>query len=196
MVGPEARLVMSRAISLLWAGMSLGSLMLASQQSGVWLDVPFVRQEKNGCGAASLAMVMQYWQRQQGQGTDLSDFGVEQIQRALYSDAAKGINASDMGRYLRQHGFRTFVFAGGWRDLRGHLERGRPLIVALAPARAERHYVVVVGVDWQQNVVLKNDPAERKLLKQDRSEFEKQWKAAGNWTLLAVPRREGRGSLP
>ena len=34
--------------------------------SGVWLDVPFVKQEKNGCGAASIAMVMQFWQRQQG----------------------------------------------------------------------------------------------------------------------------------
>jgi len=26
----------------------------------VWLDVPFVKQEKDGCGAASIAMVMQY----------------------------------------------------------------------------------------------------------------------------------------
>ena len=35
--------------------------------AGVWLDVPFVKQEKDGCGAASIAMVMQYWQAQQGQ---------------------------------------------------------------------------------------------------------------------------------
>jgi hypothetical protein len=33
-----------------------------------------------------------------------------------------------------------------------------------------------------------NDPAQRKLLKQERSKFEKQWSAAGKWTLLAVPR--------
>jgi hypothetical protein len=46
---------------------------------------------------------------------------------------------------------------------------------------------VVAGLDWTHEVVLKNDPAKRKLLKQDRSSLEKQWKAAGNWTLLTVP---------
>jgi len=38
----------------------------AAVSAGLWLDVPFVKQEKNGCGSASIAMVMQYWQKQQG----------------------------------------------------------------------------------------------------------------------------------
>ena len=50
---------------------------------GVWLDVPFVRQEKDGCGAASIAMVMQYWQRQRAVAGASSD--AAQIQHALYS---------------------------------------------------------------------------------------------------------------
>jgi hypothetical protein len=50
--------------------------------------------------------------------------------------------------------------------------------------------VVVTGLDRQQELVLKHDPAERKLLKQHRSDFEKEWKATGNWTLLAVPEPE------
>src|SRR5437773_1517581 len=58
------------------------------------------------------------------------------------------------------------------------------------------HYVVVRGLDWQQDVVLKNDPAERKLLKQGRTDFEKEWKAAGYWTLLAVPRQGDPVSAP
>src|SRR6185437_7320853 len=33
-----------------------------AQSSGVWLDVPFVHQEKDGCGAAVIAMLMEYWQ--------------------------------------------------------------------------------------------------------------------------------------
>ena len=37
-----------------------------------------------------------------------------------------------------------------------------------------------------------NDPAQRKLLKQDRSEFEQEWSAAGKWTLLALPQPEAR----
>jgi hypothetical protein len=35
-------------------------------ESSVWLDIPFVKQQKNGCGAASIAMVMGYWQGQPG----------------------------------------------------------------------------------------------------------------------------------
>jgi ABC-type bacteriocin/lantibiotic exporter with double-glycine peptidase domain len=158
---------------------------LGFAQAGVWLDVPFVKQDKNACGAASIAMVMQYWQRQQRQAaTPVSD--AEQIQRALYSRNAHGIFASDLQKYFAAHGYRAFAFHGAWDDLQQHLAKGRPLIVALKPGRGDPlHYVVVTGLDPQQ--VLTNDPAQRKLLKQDRSEFEKQWRGTGNWTLLAVP---------
>jgi len=183
---------MLRSIAQLVVGLSLGVIVLTAQLPGVWLEVPFVRQEKSGCGAASIAMVMQYWQRQQGK---LPNADPEQIQRALYSRRAHGIYASDMESYLQQHGFRTFAFVGDWKDLKEHLEKGRPLIVALNLGHSDLHYVVVAGLDWQQDVVLKNDPAERKLLKQGHSDFEKEWKAAGNWTLLAVPQQGDRGSL-
>lgn len=163
----------------------LGGMLFAAGDPGVWLDVPFVKQEKNGCGAASIAMVMEYWHRQQG---NVPSEDAEQIEQALYSPRARGIYASAMERYFEQHGFRVFAFRGEWKDLREHLEKGRPLIVALNTGRHDLHYVVVTGLDWQQGVVLKNDPAERKLLKQDRANFEKEWKAAGSWTLLAVPR--------
>jgi len=64
---------------------------------------------------------------------------------------------------------------------------GRPLIVALKRGQGNLHYLVVTGLDWQQDLVLKHDPAVRKLLKQHRADFEREWNAAGNWTLLAVP---------
>ena len=160
----------------------------AAQNSGVWLDVPFVRQEKNGCGAASIAMVMQYWQQQPGRA-EIAGSGMGTIQQAIYSRGARGTYASDMERYFQGHGFRTFTFPGRWDDLKQHLEKGRPLIVALKslPTEDTLHYVVVTGIDWQQNVVLVNDAAQRKLLKEDRNSFEKQWSAVGNWTLLALP---------
>jgi hypothetical protein len=44
--------------------------MPAAEDSGVWLDVPFVRREKDGCGAASVAMVMQYWFKRQDHACD------------------------------------------------------------------------------------------------------------------------------
>jgi predicted double-glycine peptidase len=171
---------------LLWC---LCNVAAVADPSGLWLDVPFVKQEKDGCGAASIAMVMQYWMLQQGR-TAAPNSDAIQIQRALYSEPAHGIYASDLERYLRQQGFRAFAFRdGSWTDLKQQLEKGRPLIVALKPASGNiaLHYVVVAGLDWEQGLVLVNDPAQRKLLKRDRSSFEREWSATGKWTLLALP---------
>ena len=176
------------------AALCVCALVCAAGQSGVWLDVPFIKQEKNGCGAASIAMVMQFWQRQQG--TPLNpDSDAPQIQRVLYSRPAHGIYASDLKDYFQQHGYQAFAFEGGQPDLEQHLAKGRPLVVALKPSGgAPLHYVVVVGLDPQNHLVLLNDPAERKLLKQEFASFQKQWKGAGNWTLLAVPGSESAAS--
>jgi ABC-type bacteriocin/lantibiotic exporter with double-glycine peptidase domain len=166
----------------------LCNLVVAAEPSGLWLDVPFVKQGKNGCGAASIAMVMQYWMLQQARPQPPSADAI-QIQRALHSGHAQGIYASDLERYLQQQGFRTFPFRGEWTDLKQQLEKGRPLIVALKPdlGNIPLHYVVVAGLDWEQGLVMVNDPAQRKLHKQDRSSFEREWSAAGKWTLLALP---------
>ena len=172
-----------RNLAVFW----LSGALWASAGSNVWLDVPFVKQEKNGCGAASVAMIMQYWQRQRGLSR-ATEVDPDQIQRALYSKEARGIYASDLEQYLSAHGFRTFAFRGEWSDLESNLAKGRPLLLALKPGHGgPLHYVVITGLEAGQQVVLVNDPARRKLLKQDRSDFEQQWQAAGNWTLLAVP---------
>jgi hypothetical protein len=100
---------------------------------GAWLDVPFVKQEKNGCGSASIAMVMQYWEKQQGRSSSDSSEATR-IQRALYEPGADGIFASAMERYFHEHEFRTFSFRGDWEVLGQHLQKGRPLIAALKPS--------------------------------------------------------------
>jgi uncharacterized protein YvpB len=53
------------------------------------------------------------------------------------------------------------------------------------------HYVVVAGMDSQNEIIMVNDPAERKLRKLDRATFEKQWGGARRWTLLALPQPSG-----
>lgn len=154
---------------------------------GVWIDVPFIQQQRDGCGAAVIAMVMQYWQQHEGQPVSPAADSAH-IFAALDRKAAHGIYAADMLRYFRQNGYRAFAFAGEWADLEHHLAQGRPLIAALKPgAGLPLHYVVVAGVDPERHIVLVNDPAQRKLLKQDATRFEEDWKAAGHWTLLAVP---------
>jgi hypothetical protein len=131
-------------------------------------------------------MVMQYWDRQQGQNLAGSD--VSQIQRALYSPREHGIPAAAMGPYLQAHGFQAFAFAGTWSDLEAQIAKGRPLIVALRPeGQTQLHYVVIDGVDSARGLVTMNDPADRKLLNEERARFEKEWAVTHNWTLLAVP---------
>jgi uncharacterized protein YvpB len=161
---------------------------LAADAVNIWLDVPFVKQQKDGCGAASISMVMQYWQQHQGLPASPSA-AYERIQGKLYSPHAHGIYASAMQSYFRENGYRVFAFAGKWTDIERELQNGRPLIAALKPVAGskELHYVVVVGLDQPDRLVLINDPDQRKLLKEDQSTFAHDWKATGNWTLLAVP---------
>jgi predicted double-glycine peptidase len=160
----------------------------AAAQPSHWLDVPFVSQPENGCGAAVISMTLQYWN---GQGASVREasFDVANIQSQLYSPSDRGIKASDMTRYFTSLGFRAFAFRGEESDLATHIGKGRPLIVALSEAKNSGvlHYVVVVGTDLSESVVLVNDPARRKLLKMDLKEFQKAWTSAANWTLLVVP---------
>jgi ABC-type bacteriocin/lantibiotic exporter with double-glycine peptidase domain len=179
---------LARAL-LIWV--CCGQLWAAAASPAIWLDVPFVKQEKNGCGAASIAMVMQYWRRKQGAPLPETANPIR-IQQALYAAEAHGIYASGVERYFEQNEFQTFAFAGAWADLQEHLQQGRPLMVAIKPGAGALHYVVVAGLDSDQGLVLVNDPAQRKLLKEDRSSFEREWSAAGNWTLLALPRADPR----
>jgi len=161
--------------------------MLAHGQAAIWIDVPFVSQPREGCGAASLSMLMQYWAGKLGLSPS-EDSDVARIQRMLYSKTDHGIAAEQMTAYLRQHGFQAFAFPGKWSDLETQIAKGRPLIVALRPeGQSELHYVVIDGVDTGRALVTMNDPAVRKLLNEERSRFEKEWSATHNWTLLAVP---------
>ncbi len=174
-------------VRLLSAAALLAASSWACAQSAQWIDVPFVPQPKDGCGAASLAMVMQYWAAHQGPAA--SDAAqVKIIQDALYSRHEHGIPASSMSAYLQQHGYRAFAVNGTWKDLEQQIAQGRPLIVALRPdGQKELHYVVIDGIDSSHGLVIMNDPAQRKLLQQERAEFERQWSATQHWLLLAVP---------
>ena len=157
-------------------------------KAGIWLDVPFIKQTVEGCGSASIAMLLQYWS---AHGTQISPQreDADAIQKELYSRKGHGIYASDLERYLRESGFRVFALRGEWSDLRDHLSKGRPLILSIEPggSHAPLHYVVATGMDWQREAVFVNDPARGKLLRIERAEFEKEWQATKNYLLLAVP---------
>jgi uncharacterized protein YvpB len=179
------------AASLLLSLLAVTFRLAAAETAGVWLDVPFIKQTAEGCGSASIAMLLQYWNAH-GTSVAAGRDDADAIQKQLYSRKGRGIFASDMERYLKESGFRVFALRGEWSDLRDHLTQGRPLIISMEPGsvRAPLHYVVVTGMDWQREAVFVNDPARGKLLRIERREFQREWLAARNWMLLAVPAPE------
>lgn len=163
------------------------SVFAAETPTALWIDVPFAPEPREGCGAASLAMLMQYWAGKQGQPTG-EDSRVDTIQHALYSPKEHGISAARMQEYLQQHGYRVFTLSAEWNDLEVNLRKGRPLIVAVRPdGQRELHYVVLDGIDTEHALITMNDPGIRKFVTEERAQFEKEWSATHNWMLLAVP---------
>jgi ABC-type bacteriocin/lantibiotic exporter with double-glycine peptidase domain len=156
---------------------------------GIWIDVPFIAQTRDGCGSASISMIIRYWGKKDGH-TPASEADPEKIQAALFSPADGGIPASMMRKYFEEYGYRAFAFQGEWGDLKQQIEQGRPLIVSLRASGpfGPLHYVVVVGVDPERGYVFVNDPAQQKMLRVSREGFESEWNPTHNWTLLAVPR--------
>jgi ABC-type bacteriocin/lantibiotic exporter with double-glycine peptidase domain len=163
---------------------------LAAETGGAWIDVPFFAQSKDGCGSASIAMVMTYWANKEGLAVPAAA-GLQTIQAALYRSKDRGIRSGDMQRYFQSSGYDAYAFDGTWDLLRHHLELGRPLIVGLEASGPLEplHYVVVVGMDWDRGYIFLNDPAQQKMLRISRQGFESEWRPLHNWTLLAVPRK-------
>ena len=152
------------------------------------LEVPFIRQTKEGCGSAAIAMIMEYW-RDQLPAAGIPRPDVAGIQQRLHTPEARGIYGADMENFFRESGFHAFRLKASEADLSEHLSRGRPLIVCLQPGRgAPLHYVVLIGYDASSESFLINDPARGKSLREDAANFRKAWKATGNWTMLAVPK--------
>ena len=164
------------------------SLGMAGAAVEVQLDVPFLRQKKKGCGAASVAMVLHYWERQYP-GLVFQSDDLETVHEQLYSTDVGGILLSDMRRYFEEAGFHAFTLRATWAEFEEHLSKKRPLIVGLKKGKSPRatlHYAVVVG--FEDKRVWINDPARRKRKALKRSTFEKRWNSADRWMLLAVPR--------
>ena len=161
------------------------TLLLATaldHQPVLWLDVPFIRQVENGCGAACIVMVLRYWQPSAPAEEPQAVF------RSLFEPKSNGIPAVRMEGYFRRQGYHVYAFRGRWDDLAHHLAKGRPLIAALRRGKSEpAHYVVVAGIDTVRDLVQLNDPARVKLRSMRRNDFEREWRECDYWTLLALP---------
>jgi ABC-type bacteriocin/lantibiotic exporter with double-glycine peptidase domain len=164
---------------------AVGLLAAVAAMGAAPLDVPFRRQATNGCGPASVAMLQRYWS---AQNTGVAPPAESELHASLPVTESQGTLLVDMRRYLDSKGYYAFTIQADPTDLTRQISKGRVPIVALKnKAHADLHYVVVTGLD--QHKVWLNDPAKRGPGSADRRKFEESWTRAGNWMLLAVPRR-------
>ncbi len=168
----------SWGVSLLVVALAAGGEAHEAPRTSMSLDVPFVAQARDTCGAAALAMVLRYW------GSEVEH---DALAAALLQKELHGIQGSRLARFARERGFSALAYVGDAHHLRAYVARGRPLIVALRAARGRFHNVVVVGYDDAQDTWLVNDPALGQARPLARAEFETRWAAAGHWTLLVLP---------
>ena len=149
------------------------------------LKVPFIHQETNGCGPATVKMVQAYCL---AQGDSVAPTTRPDASANLLVNEEQGVLLSDMRGFWDSSGYYAFTIQGDSADLAHQISKGRVVIVALKKkgSTADLHYVVVAGLD--QRRVWLNDPAKRGPGSTDRRKFEESWTRAGKWMLLAVPR--------
>ncbi len=142
------------------------------------LDVPYVHQRKDTCGAAALAMVLQYW------GVAVSH---DEVAGELLQPELRGIAGSRLAEFAAGRGMTAVAHAGDVDHLRDHVGKGRPMIVAWAMGRGRHHDVVVIGFDDDRRRVIIHDPARGAAKAIDLDTFNRRWAGAGYWTLLVAP---------
>jgi len=164
-------------LSLQFNLVSFGS---SCQNNSFFIDVPFIRQEKNFCGAASLAMVFKYW------GKNISQYSIAD---EIYDKSKKGINSESLKSFSEDRGFLAFIYRGELENIKENIKKGRPLIVAvIAKAPSGFHYIVIVGFDENLSLILVNDPYSGKIKEVKLQKFTKRWKKSNYWTLLLLPK--------
>jgi ABC-type bacteriocin/lantibiotic exporter with double-glycine peptidase domain len=171
------------ALALCTASMGCSATRLALSPDAIELHVAPVRQQEgNTCGLATVEALTAY------HGVQLDAATRERI--AEHTSAQDGLTGADLRTVLESAGMEVYLFRGTldhsatglWRAL----DRGLPLVVAIASAPGRNHYVLLVGYDPRTGDVAVLDPAQGRLvIPADR--FVACWQGAERFTLLAVP---------
>lgn len=157
-------------------------LLEAPLQAG-HLPVPLYHQRENGCGAASLAMLTNYWAEHANRPAE----SAEELYEQLHVESQGGVRLADMKAYLQANGFHAFTIRGTWDDIAAQLEKRRPVLIALRHGNKPiLHFAVISGAEGDR--VWLHDPARRKAQRVRRRKLSKRWTAADNWLLIAAPK--------
>jgi ABC-type bacteriocin/lantibiotic exporter with double-glycine peptidase domain len=138
-------------------------------------DVPFVVQDSQYCGPASLSSVLSYY----GDPLDQKTIG-----KAVHSPKLQGALITDLENYGRGRGFQTKIGRGRSVDIKAFLSEGKPVIVLVDLGfwvMSRPHYLVVYGYNEQGFLAHNGFKASQLYLYE---EFDEIWERAGRSFLL------------
>lgn len=136
-----------------------------------------LQRDRQGCGAAALAMIFARWRLPMSQ---------DEILAASASPTEPGIKAGALRDVARAQGLPSYLIHGEIADLEHELESGRPVLVGLTQAWSDAlvtHYAVVVGVTRTNDRVVLLDPA-RGWQQNTLNGFLDEWEPTGRLALV------------
>ncbi len=163
-------------------GKNFADLRPGIEKRGHYIEgVPFYRQSESTCGPAALAGILAFWGR---------PANLDKITSKVYLPELRGTLPMDMENFVKDEGIEPASSSGTLVELKAHIRRGVPVICLLdlgfGPYR-QPHYVTVIGFDDVNAVIIAHDGVkENSLIRYET--FDKEWKRAGNWMLVARPK--------
>lgn len=144
--------------------------------------VPFIRQRREHCGPATLAMVLGYY------NVILSQ---EELAEELYRKEISGSLNLDMLISARRHGFAALIPEGSRRRLKRYISCNVPIIVMVrSSSDSEKyHFMVIYGYDDTKELFRIHSGRTRDE-KIGYNDLDRIWEPTGKWMLVVEQKKE------
>lgn len=150
--------------------------------------VPFEKWlERNYCGPACLAMVLNYWDKTRS-------FNQRKITDEIYDSESQATYNSELVLYPRTQGFESYSFQGNLGILKEVVGKDIPVIVLTKTIKqlAKGHYRVVIGFDEGRDQIIFHDPFFGGRHAMTSKDFMKVWELGKGrnqfrWMMAVVP---------
>ena len=189
----------ARGIGTLLAGLGLLTPCLFSAQvfkyqktkpekGYVIQTVPYEKWlERNYCGPACLAMVLNYWD-------ETRSFSQRKITAEIFDSQSQATYNSELVLYPRTKGFESYSFQGNLRILKDVVAKDIPVVVLTKTIKqiAKGHYRVVIGFDEGEDQIIFHDPYFGDRSAMTSEDFMKVWELGkgrnqSRWMMAVVP---------
>lgn len=152
--------------------------------------VPFEKWlERNYCGPASLAMVLNSWD-------EARSFSQRKIADEIYDSGSQATYNSELVLYPRTKGFESYSFQGDLGILKDLIRKDIPVIVLTKTTKqiGKGHYRVVVGFDEDEGQIIFHDPYFGGRKAMTSRSFMRVWELGkgrnqSRWMMVVVPRQ-------